>query len=189
MYAETRHNVGWWVVDHLAGVWRFDGWKKDHDALISDGHVGAHRVRLLKPQTYMNLSGAALRPYRRRATWSAASDLLVVVDDVALPTGRCRMRAQGSAGGHNGLKSVEAELGSRDYARLRVGVGTGRQEQRDWDLSNYVLDRVGKAEKAAIVDQFPLLVEGIDIWLADGAAKAMTRINRKAEGTADETEE
>jgi peptidyl-tRNA hydrolase, PTH1 family len=68
-YVDTRHNVGWWVIDHLAGVWRFEGWRKDQNSLVSDGRVDNQRVRLVKPQTYMNLSGGILRPYLRRETW------------------------------------------------------------------------------------------------------------------------
>jgi PTH1 family peptidyl-tRNA hydrolase len=121
-YVDTRHNVGWWVIDHLAGVWRFEKWRKDQNALVSDGRVGAQRVRLVKPQTYMNLSGGILRPYLRRETWEPGKDLLIVVDEVALPVGRFRLRARGSAGGHNGLKSIEAAVGGQEYARLRIGV-------------------------------------------------------------------
>ena len=98
-YEQTRHNVGWWVLDHLADVWRFDGWRKDGEALVSNGLVGPHKVRLVKPQTYYNLSGAALRPYLRRPFWAPMTDLLVVCDDVALPVGRFRLRPRGSAGG------------------------------------------------------------------------------------------
>src|SRR6185436_18745284 len=94
-YEHTRHNVGWWVVDHLADVWHFDRWKRDGEALVTTGLVGPTKVRLIKPQTYMNLSGAVLRPYARRPFWSAATDLLVVVDEVALPLGRYRFRARG----------------------------------------------------------------------------------------------
>ena len=111
-YSGTRHNVGWWVVDHLADVWRFDGWKKDGEAHVTTGTLHGKRVRLMKPQTYMNLSGSVLRSYLRRPAWSAASDLMIVVDEVALPLGRYRFRARGSAGGHNGLKSIEGAVGS-----------------------------------------------------------------------------
>src|SRR5919201_163110 len=97
-YERTRHNVGWWVVDHLADVWRFDGWKKDGDARVASGSVAGERGRLGKPTTYMNLSGAALRPYLRRPNWSASNDLMIVVDEVQLPLGRYRFRAKGSAG-------------------------------------------------------------------------------------------
>ena len=180
-YADTRHNVGWWVIDHLAGVWRSDGWRKDQASQVSDGRVGGQRVRLAKPQTYMNLSGGILRPYLRRESWSAAKDLLVIVDDVALPVGRFRLRAQGSAGGHNGLKSIEAAVGSRDYARLRVGVGPGTGRERRGGLSDYVLDRVGKGERKEIEALYPDLVGVAETWLSEGVDAAMRAYNQKGD--------
>ena len=180
-YADTRHNVGWRVIDHLAGVWRFDGWRKDQNALVSDGRIGGQRVRLVKPQTYMNLSGGILRPYLRRESWSAAKDLLVLVDDVALPVGRFRLRAQGSAGGHNGLKSIEAAVGSREYARLRIGVGPPSDRERRGDLSDYVLNKMGKQERRDIETLFPDLVGMTETWIREGVEVAMNRFNRKAD--------
>jgi PTH1 family peptidyl-tRNA hydrolase len=123
-YEATRHNVGWWVLDHLADVWRFDGWRRDGEALVSNGALGPLKLRLVKPQTYYNLSGTVLTPFLRRPFWSPKTDLLVVCDDVALPVGRSRIRPQGSAGGSNGLKSVEKTLKSQEYPRLRVGTST-----------------------------------------------------------------
>jgi PTH1 family peptidyl-tRNA hydrolase len=120
-YEATRHNVGWWVLDHLADVWRLGEWRTDGDALAVSGAVAGHKVRLLKPQTYYNLSGQALRPFLKRPFWAPQSDLLVVGDDVALPVGTFRVRPRGSAGGSNGLKSIERTLGHQDYPRLRVG--------------------------------------------------------------------
>ena len=178
-YADTRHNVGWWVIDHLAGVWRFEGWRKDQNSLVSDGRVGGQRIRLVKPQTYMNLSGAILKPYLRRESWSAPNDLLVIADEVALPVGRFRLRAQGSAGGHNGLKSIEGAIGSQQYARLRVGVGPGEGRERKGDLSDYVLRKMGKTEKRDVEALFPDLIALTECWLAEGAEKAMSRFNRK----------
>jgi PTH1 family peptidyl-tRNA hydrolase len=181
-YADTRHNVGWWVIDHLAGVWRFDGWRKDQNSLVSDGRVGGQRVRLVKPQTYMNLSGAILKSYLRRETWSAGNDLLVIVDEVALPVGRFRLRAQGSAGGHNGLKSIEAAVGGPEYARLRIGVGPGEGRERKGDLSEYVLGKMGRGETKAVESLFPDLLGLVETWLADGAPKAMSLFNQKGDG-------
>jgi len=181
-YADTRHNVGWWVIDHLAGVWRFEGWRKDQNSLVSDGRIGNKRIRLVKPQTYMNLSGAILKPYLRRESWSAPNDLLVIVDEVALPVGRFRLRAQGSAGGHNGLKSIEGAVGSQEYARLRVGVGPGEGRERKGDLSDYVLGKMGKTEKRDVEALFPDLIALTECWLDEGAEKAMSLFNRKAEG-------
>lgn len=180
-YVDTRHNVGWWVIDHLAGVWRFDGWRKDQNSLVSDGRVGNQRVRLIKPQTYMNLSGGIMRPYLRRESWSAAKDLLIIVDEVALPVGRLRLRARGSAGGHNGLKSIEAAVGSQEYARLRVGVGPPPERKRSGDLADYVLDRMGKGERKEVEALLPDLVALSETWIRDGVEVAMNRFNRKAD--------
>lgn len=188
-YADTRHNAGWWVVDHLAGVWRFDGWRKDQGSMVTDGRVAGQRVRLMKPQTYMNLSGGVLRPYLRRESWSAARDLLIVVDEVALSVGRFRLRARGSAGGHNGLKSIEAAVGSQEYARLRIGVGPPADRQRSGDLANYVLDKMGKRERADIEALYTDLVSTVETWLSEGPEKAMSMFNRKAEGGSQKSDE
>jgi PTH1 family peptidyl-tRNA hydrolase len=179
-YERTRHNVGWMVVDHLAGVWQFDAWRRDGDARVASGSVGAERARLVKPQTYMNLSGGALRPYLRRTGWSPQRDLLVVVDDVALPLGRVRLRARGSAGGHNGLKSIEAALGHQDYARLRIGIGPPADRRRG-DLADYVLDEFGKAELKEIHSLLPTFREAVEAWLHHGIEKAMNEFNRGGE--------
>ncbi len=179
-YADTRHNVGWWVIDLLADVWRFDGWKKDGHALVSNGVVGNIKVRLVKPQTYMNLSGEALHHYRRRPFWSASSDLLVVVDEVALPVGRFRFRAKGSAGGHNGLKSIEQHLHTQEYGRLRIGVAPAEPERQIGVLRDYVLGTFGKIEAAEIRALFPTLVTAIELWLHEGMAVTMNRFPGKA---------
>ena len=181
-YAATRHNVGWWLADHLADVWHFDGWKKSLNAEVSRGRVGEHDVRLLKPTTFMNLSGYALGPYLNDARIDAARDLLVVVDDVALPIGRFRIRAEGSAGGHNGLKSIEGEVGSKKYARLRVGVGPPEERERTATLSDYVLDRMGKEEQSIVVGLYPELVAAIEAWVDHGVDLAMNRHNRRGKG-------
>lgn len=177
-YEKTRHNVGWWMVDHLADVWHFDPWRKDGEARVADGRVGKLRVRLIKPQTFMNLSGAVLRPYARRPFWAAATDLLVVVDEVALPIGRYRFRAEGSAGGHNGLKSIEATLASRAYSRLRIGIGP--DNERDvGNLSDFVLGNFGKAETATVKELLPVLSGAIELWLAEGITPVMNRFSGK----------
>ena len=178
-YEATRHNVGWWVVDHLADVWRFDGWKRDGEALTSTGVVAGEKVRLVKPQTYMNLSGAALRPYLRRPFWSAKTDLLVIVDEVAIPLGTWRFREQGSAGGHNGLKDVQRALGTIEYARLRVGIRPTQEERALGDLSDFVLGKAGKAEVEAIRELLPALVALCEAWVKDGVKGAMDVQSRK----------
>ncbi len=177
-YANTRHNVGWWLIDHLADVWRTDGWRKDGEALTSSGTVDGIKLRLVKPQTFMNLSGAVLKPWLRRPFWAAATDLMVVSDEVQLDVGTYRFRAKGSAGGHNGLKSIEQALRSQDYARLRVGVGPSDPQRRVGDLADYVLDDFGKSEAADVRALFPSLEEALRAWTAEGIEKVMNRFNR-----------
>lgn len=182
-YERTRHNVGWWVVDHLADVWRFDGWRKDGQARVASGTAAGQRVRLVKPLTYMNLSGGVLRPYQRRESWDPAADLLVVVDEVALPVGTFRIRARGSSGGHNGLKSVEGALGNQAYARLRIGVGPEDPSRRRGDLADYVLSDFGKREAATVTELLPVVAEAVETWLREGVEAAMNRFNRTDKGT------
>ena len=178
-YAATRHNVGWWLIDHLADVWHFGAWKKDGVSQVVSGTVDGVKVRLVKPQTYMNLSGQALTSYVRRPFWSAAKDLLVVVDEVQLPVGRTRIRARGSAGGHNGLKSVEQALGSREYARLRIGVGPSEERKGIYkDLADFVLAPFARDEREDVLALLPPLTGAVETWLKDGVEKAMNLHNR-----------
>ena len=144
---------------------------------MTAGNVGKTRVRLVKPQTYMNLSGGALRPYLRREGFSAARDLLVVVDEVQLPVGSFRIRARGSNGGHNGLKSIEAAVGSQDYARLRIGVGPEDPRHRR-DLADYVLGDFRKREAKVVKTLMPMLTELVETWVKEGAETAMNRFNK-----------
>ena len=181
-YEQTRHNVGWWVLDHLADVWRLDGWRRDGDTLTLGGTVAGHPVRLVKPQTYMNLSGQVLRPYLRRPAWSAASDLMVVVDEVAIPLGTYRLRARGSAGGHNGLRDVERALGTQEYPRLRIGVRP-EDDRRIGNLADFVLSPFGKAEREVVLDLMPRLTDAVEIWLRDGILKAMNAHNGDGKGS------
>ena len=180
-YAATRHNVGWWLIDHLADVWHFDGWKKDGESQVANGVVGGVKVRLVKPQTYMNLSGQALKNFVRRPFWSAAKDLLVVVDEVQLPVGRIRLRPRGSAGGHNGLKSIEAALDTRDYSRLRIGVGPSEERKGIYkDLADFVLAPFARDERAEILGLMPQLTATVETWLTEGVEKAMNLYNRSS---------
>lgn len=132
---------------------------------------------LLKPQTYMNRSGAAVREVLASVPLDPGRDLLVLVDDVALPLGTFRLRARGSAGGHNGLRSVEAALGSGDYARLRIGIGPvpeGVDDQAD-----FVLGQLERDELSALVDLLPDLADAVECWLVDGIDIAMNRFNQR----------
>ena len=186
-YAATRHNVGWWLIDHLADVWRFDGWKKDGDSHVANGTVAGTKVRLVKPQTFMNLSGQVLRPYLRRPFWSAAKDLLVVVDEVQIPVGRFRIRSRGSAGGHNGLKSIEQAVGGRDYSRLRIGVGPSEERKGVYgDRADFVLAPFARDEREDILALLPSLTATVETWLRDGVEKAMNLHNRAPESNPDD---
>jgi PTH1 family peptidyl-tRNA hydrolase len=180
-YSGTRHNVGWWVIDHLADVWHFDGWKKDGEAHVTTGTLHGKRVRLVKPQTYMNLSGNVLVRYARRPFWSAAQDLLVISDEVQLPVGRFRFRAKGSAGGHNGLKSVEGQLGTQEYSRLRVGVGPAEEDRKVAVLKDYVLGNFGKAEGATVRELLPTFVDALELWITEGILPVMNRFPGSAQ--------
>ena len=181
-YEATRHNVGWWLLDHLAGVWRFDGWKRDGEAMVTTATVHGARVRMIKPLTYMNLSGSVLRSYLRRSLWSPATDLLVVVDEVALPVGRYRIRARGSAGGHNGLKSVEQAIGNQEYARLRIGVGPSEERRGIYeDLADFVLAPFARDERRDVLALMPSLQDAVDIWMREGVEPAMNAHNRRPE--------
>jgi PTH1 family peptidyl-tRNA hydrolase len=183
-YENTRHNVGWWLVDHLADAWRIDGWRKDGEARVANGAVTGAKVRLVKPLTYMNLSGAVLRPYLRRPFWAPATDLMIVVDEVQLPVGRYRFRANGSAGGHNGLKSIEGVVKSQNYPRLRIGVGPEDPGRRG-ELRDFVLDDLGKRDGAAVRALFPELTEALELWIREGVQPVMNRFTGSAAKAAD----
>ena len=173
-YEQTRHNVGWWLVDHLAERWGFDGWKKDGQAKVAQGHLPGVKetVRLVKPLTYMNLSGGVLVQYARRPFWSPATDLLVLVDEVAIPAGTWRIRAEGGAGGHNGLKSVQQSLGTQQYPRLRIGIGDPERTPGG-PLSDFVLGAVGKRDGEAIRGLFPVMTEAVEAWVRGGIKDAL----------------
>jgi PTH1 family peptidyl-tRNA hydrolase len=181
-YEATRHNVGWWVLDHLADVWHFEGWKRDGDAMVATGTVAGTRTRLIKPLTSMNLSGAVLKNYLRRPFWAAGKDLLVVVDDVALPVGRYRIRARGSAGGHNGLRSIEGALGNQEYARLRIGVGPSEERRNVYhDLADFVLAPFARDERDEIIELIPKIESAIGTWLREGVERAMNAHNKSGD--------
>lgn len=177
-YENTRHNVGWWLLDHLHRTWHFDAWKKDGDAVTATGLVGTKKVKLVKPQTYMNLSGAVLRPYLKREGWNAAQDLLVVVDEVAIPAGEYRLRAAGSPGGHNGLKSIEAHLKSPTYPRLRIGIRPVDERRAVGDLADFVLHTMPKDERVIVEALWPRLQTAIELWIAEGTEKAVSTMGR-----------
>ena len=174
-YDATRHNVGWWVVDRLAYDWSFGVFERHDRALVTRGTVGGESVRLLKPTTWMNRSGAALAGLRRDEEFDVGRDLLVVVDDAALDVGRVRFRPSGSAGGHNGLRSVEGILGTRDYPRLRIGVGRTPPGE---DMADWVLAEMPPEDEEVVTALLPELTQAVECWIEEGTEAAMNRFNR-----------
>jgi peptidyl-tRNA hydrolase, PTH1 family len=174
-YDATRHNVGWWAADRLSYDWGLGAFRQEGPALVADGTVEGEEVILLKPTTYMNRSGVALRPFLGREGFHVSSDLLVLVDDATLDVGRVRLRPRGSAGGHNGLKSVQSVLGHADYSRLRIGVG---RPPEGADLVDWVLSTMQDEDEERVLELLPELTEAIGVWIAEGIEPAMNRINR-----------
>lgn len=175
-YEHTRHNVGWWVVERARRSWAFPEFRRAGTARLSTGAVAGHDVVLLQPLTYMNRSGRVLAPLREQPEFEIARDLLVVVDDTALEVGRVRLRARGSSGGHNGLRSIEEVLETQEYARLRVGVGQPPPEvdMVDWVLSGFA----DEAEERLVLEVAAELVPALELWLAEGPAVAAAHCNR-----------
>lgn len=174
-YEHTRHNVAWDVADALAEELNVPIQRLKFKALTHICQVGDKRTMLMKPITYMNLSGEAVGEavgfYKL-----TPEQVLVVCDDVALPPGKLRLRANGSAGGHNGLKSVAQHLGSESYPRLRVGVGG--KPHPDFDLADWVLARPQGEDAKAIEQAVARAAEAIPLILSQGVERAQERVNR-----------
>lgn len=187
-YDATRHNVGWWLLDLLKRHWSGGSFQQEDLWLRSVAHLsGVGDIWLIKPTTYMNRSGAAVRALIERESLDVRTDLLVVVDEVALEPGRPRFRARGSAGNHNGLQSVEDALGTREYARLRIGVGAAPPgvARADWVLSEFDDPR----EEDAVLEVLPRLVEGVELWAREGIEVAMNRYNAALDRSSPEEED
>jgi len=175
-YAGTRHNVGFDVLDLLAGRQRLEWESAPAEALIAKWRAAS--VLLAKPLTFMNASGHATGELLRFFKIDIP-DLLVVVDDVNLDLGRLRARPSGSAGGHNGLKSVIAALGTEEFARLRVGVGRGDARR---DLADHVLSTFDPDERIGVAEAVGRAADAAELFVAEGIAPVMNRFNRKEDG-------
>ena len=175
-YEDTRHNAGFRLADHLAERWQMGQFRRGDRAREAQGTWQDLAVRVLKPQTYMNRSGAAIAPLRSLPEFDPSQHLLILVDDVALPVGRFRLRGAGSAGGHNGLKSIEGVLQRQDYARLRIGVGPPPPDLDD--LADFVLDEFSAEERVEITGLLDPMSEAVESWLENGIEKAMNQFNR-----------
>ncbi|HUF49175.1 MAG TPA: aminoacyl-tRNA hydrolase [Vicinamibacterales bacterium] len=175
-YRGTRHNVGFEVVDLLAGRHGLAFEAAPADALQARWRHGDRIVWLVKPLTFMNVSGEAVgalvRYYRVELT-----DVLVVCDDVSLPLGKLRARARGTEGGHNGLRSVAGHLGTIDYPRLRVGVGRGDDRR---DLADHVLARFDPDERTGSEDAIARAADAVETWIDAGLERVMNTFNREA---------
>ena len=174
-YARTRHNAGFMVLDLLAARWKA-AWSGDRkfQSKLARAEEGGRRVTLCKPETFMNASGEAVGPL---ATFHKVplAQVLVVVDDADLPLGEIRMRPSGSSGGHHGLESIEGHLGSREYARQRIGIGRDRPGERR--ITGYVLNPFQPGELPLLEKVLQTAAEQVECWLAAGIAQAMNRFN------------
>jgi peptidyl-tRNA hydrolase, PTH1 family len=162
-YAATRHNAGFLLADALAERWKLPPFRRAERARATEGTVAGLPVRILKPTTFMNRSGAALASLRADPAFEPARDLLILVDDFQIPLGTFRFRTEGSAGGHNGLKSIEGALQSQQYARLRIGVGPLPEGIEDW--ADYVLNPFEPEELEQVTALMPAMIETVEKWL------------------------
>lgn len=171
-YEGTRHNVGFEIIDELASNPSTSSFARKFEGLLGETEIGFHKILLLKPETFMNLSGRSVRQaiqfYKLEPT-----DLLVVCDDLSLPLGKLRLRPGGSDGGQKGLRDIIAQLGTSDFARLRIGIG----ERGQLDAADFVLSRFRPTEKPIINDARILATQAIAVWADQGIDAAMNRFN------------
>jgi len=170
-YAATRHNVGWMAVDLLSEKMGEKFRKAGFEFWAAEGRLGRHAAVLVKTWTYVNETGRVVPEILKRY----GDEMMVVCDDVNLPTGRLRIRKEGSSGGHNGLKSIEDALGHRNYPRLRIGVGGGKPDP------GYVLGKFTKEEKPVIEEAVARACDAIRTWMDEGIDACMNKFNRRDE--------
>ena len=174
-YDETRHNAGWWAVDRMVHDWGFEGYERAGRALIADGEIEGEDVRIVKPLTFVNRTGQALHGLRILPEFDMERDLLIVLDDTALPVGRLRLRRKGGTGGHNGLRSVSRTLGTESYSRMRIGVG---ETPPGMDRADWVLSPMSAEDEDTVVALLPTMAEAAHTWVVDGIEAAMNRYNQ-----------
>lgn len=172
-YERTRHNLGFWVADALVARWSADGPRQAFGSLVWDARRPGGRVLVQQPQTFMNCSGRAVRELMQFYK-IAPADVLVVLDDMALPPGKLRLRPEGSAGGHNGLADVIEALGTTQVARLRIGIGEPPGPVEGVD---YVLGVMSEDELAIAREATERACEAVEAWLSEGDVAAMNRYN------------
>ena len=175
-YEGTRHNVGFDVIDAIADKYNISVDTKKHRALIGKGMIAGQKVILAKPQTYMNLSGESIISLVDYYKIDTEEELIVIYDDISLGEGQLRIRAKGSAGGHNGIKNIIAHLGSQVFPRVKVGVG---EKPSKMDLADYVLGHFSKAEREIMEEGYKDAVHAVELMTAGEIQAAMNEYNRK----------
>ena len=177
-YDNTRHNIGFDVIDKLAEQEKISVLEKKHKALIGKGYVAGQKCILAKPQTFMNLSGESVRElidyYKVDEEW----ELIVIADDISLDVGQLRIRKKGSAGGHNGLKNIIAHLGHDKFNRVKMGVG---EKPKGWDLADYVLGHFSAEERKVMDNAAERAADAIRMIIGQDADAAMNEYNKKVE--------
>ena len=175
-YEGTRHNVGFDVIDKIAAEYNISVDYRKSRAYIGQGIINGQKVILAKPQTYMNLSGESVRSLVDYYKVDEESELLVIYDDVSLDVGQLRIRKKGSAGGHNGIKSIISHLGTDVFQRIKVGVG---EKPKNYDLADYVLGHFSKAEKELMEEGYDCAVNAVSLIVAGEVDTAMNEYNKK----------
>ena len=175
-YQNTRHNIGFEVVDEIARKNQITIGERKHKAVIGKGYVGGQKAVLVKPQTYMNLSGESIRGIVDYYKVDPEEGLLVIYDDISLSPGQIRVRSKGSAGGHNGVRNIIANLGTDVFARIKVGIG---EKPRQYDLADYVLGYFSKEEREIMDESIMRAVEAVEVMITQGADAAMNLYNKK----------
>ena len=175
-YEGTRHNVGFDVINLLADKYNISMDVRKCRAFIGKGVIEGQKVLLVKPQTYMNLSGESIRGLVDYYKIDPEQELLVIYDDISLPPGQIRVRKKGSAGGHNGMKNIISQLDTDTFARIKVGVG---EKPKRYDLADYVLSRFSKEEREMAEEGYEKALGAVGMILAGEADKAMNEYNRK----------
>lgn len=173
-YDNTRHNIGFQVLEKLADKEGISVLEKKHKAVIGKGIVAGQKCILAKPLTYMNLSGESVRQMVDYYKVDEEAELIIISDDISLDVGQIRIRKKGSAGGHNGLKSIIAHLGHDSFVRIRMGVGG---KPAGWDLADYVLGRVSPKEREMLDEAAGQAADAIRMIIAEGPDAAMNRYN------------
>lgn len=175
-YQNTRHNIGFQVIDAIAEKNNISVKEKKYKALIGKGVVAGQKVLLVKPQTYMNLSGESVREVIDYYKIDEKEELIVISDDISLDVGQIRIRKKGSAGGHNGLKNIILHLGHDQFERIKMGVG---EKPQGYDLADYVLGHFTQMEQEILQDSIARAVQAVETIMTDGVDQAMNRYNQK----------